>query len=373
MRVLHVHSGNMYGGVETLLITLARYRDLCPEMEPHFALCFKGLLSEELASADASVYLLNNVRVSRPLTVWRARHALGDLLRRNHFDTVVCHSAWSKVIFGPAVRSAGMPLVQWLHDAATGRHWLERWARRMPPDLALCNSHFTAGTLPNMYPHVRTEMVYYPVASPESHYSTADRVAVRAGLSTPQEATVIVQVSRMESWKGHALHLEALGLLSDLPNWMCWQIGGGQRPHEVQYMEELKSRAARLGIAERIRFLGQRSDVARLLATADIHCQPNTGPEPFGITFIEALLAGLPVVTTAIGGACEIVNDSCGVLVPPDDAHALAASLRRLIQNRDLRTSLGVAGRIRARKLCGPLTQMQHLYKVLSNVPRGTS
>jgi glycosyltransferase involved in cell wall biosynthesis len=49
-----------------------------------------------------------------------------------------------------------------------------------------------------------------------------------------------------------------------------------------------------------------RSDVARLLAAADIHCQPNIGPEPFGITFIEALYAGLPLVTTSIGGAIEM-------------------------------------------------------------------
>ena len=57
----------------------------------------------------------------------------------------------------------------------------------------------------------------------------------------------------------------------------------------------------------------QRDDVPRLLAAADIFCQPNLGPEPFGIGFVEALSAGLPVITTATGGALEIVDGDCGI------------------------------------------------------------
>src|SRR3989442_260169 len=70
MRVLHIYSGNLYGGVETLLLTLARYYHLCPAMEPHFALCFEGRLSEELAAVGARIHLLGNVRVRWPLSVW---------------------------------------------------------------------------------------------------------------------------------------------------------------------------------------------------------------------------------------------------------------------------------------------------------------
>ena len=50
VRILHLHSGNLYGGVETLLVTLANLRRLCPTMEPHFALCYEGRLSDELTS-----------------------------------------------------------------------------------------------------------------------------------------------------------------------------------------------------------------------------------------------------------------------------------------------------------------------------------
>src|SRR6202007_1965732 len=102
-------------------------------------------------------------------------------------------------------------------------------------------------------------------------------------------------------------------------------------------LAEVHERVASRGLGERIRFLGQRSDVPQLLAAADIHCQPNTGPEPFGVAFIEAMYAGLPVVTTAMGGALEIVQEECGVLVPPDDPQALADALLPLIRDKDLR------------------------------------
>lgn len=367
MRVLHVYSGNLYGGIETLLVTLARYRELCSAMEPHFALCFEGRLSEQLVAAGAPVYRLGSVRVSRPVSLWRSRRLLGDLLRQKRFDVVVCHSAWSQAIFGPVVRSVGLPLVFWLHDATDGRHWLERWARRTPPDLALCNSRFTAGTLPNMYPRVRTEAVYCPVGSPNGSYSQADRATLRAELNTSDEATVIIQVSRMEIWKGHALHMQALGILRDLPGWVCWQVGGVQRPHEVKYLEGLKNMASRLGIEERVRFLGQRSDVPRLLAAADIYCQPNTGPEPFGIALLEALYAGLPVVTTALGAAMEILEPSCGIRVPVE-AEALSQALERLIFDPAERARLGAKGPIRATALCDPARQMRRLEELLGSV-----
>ena len=80
MRVLYVHSGNLFGGVETLMLTLAKNQDLCPQMEPHFALCFEGEFSGQLSAIGASIYSLGSVRVSRPLSVRRARLKLKELL-----------------------------------------------------------------------------------------------------------------------------------------------------------------------------------------------------------------------------------------------------------------------------------------------------
>jgi glycosyltransferase involved in cell wall biosynthesis len=368
LRVLHVHSGNMYGGVETMLLTQVRLRNLLPALEVSFALCFEGQFSEELIAAGAPLHWLGHVRIRHPLSIKHARARLREFLSLESFDVVVTHSSWSQAIFGKVVRDASIPLVFHQHGIALGQHWLEWLARRTEPDAALCNSSFTAATLRAMYPRARSEVVYCPVAAPSQIYSVMDRRETRAELGTDEDATVIIQVGRMEAWKGQSLHLEALSRLKDLKGWGCWLVGGAQRPCEKKYLDELQSAAVRLGIAERVRFLGQRADVSRLLAASDVYCQPNIGPEPFGIAFIEALHAGLPVLTTAQGGAREIVDETCGVLVPAGDAKALAAALRRLVTDENLRARLGAAGPARARQLCDPATQMLKLHRALAAI-----
>ena len=133
--------------------------------------------------------------------------------------------------------------------------------------------------------------------------------------------------------EGAEIHLETLGQLRDLSDWVCWIVGSAQRPDEARYERELHAVAKQHGIEERVRFVGQRSDVSRILSAADIYCQPNTSPEPFGLTLIEALQAGLPVITSAMGGATEVVNDSCGILVPAGNIADLASALRLLVDN----------------------------------------
>lgn len=369
MRVLHVSAGNTFGGTETFLVTLARNQRLHPRMEMHFAVCFDGRLERELAASDVSVHRIGGVRISRPLTVWRARRTLRDILHRGGFDLVVCHSAWAQVVFGPTVRTSGLPLVFFLHDAVRGTHWLERLARFAPPDLAICNSRFTKGTLANLYPGIPAEVLYCPVAPPDDH-SREQRNMLRRELETPSDALVIIQVSRMQPLKGQRIHLEALGKLQSTSEWVCWQVGGAQRPEEVQYLKELTRVADELGIANRVRFLGQRDDVALLLAAADVFCQPNILPEGFGITFVEALYSGLPVVTSAIGGATEVVNERCGVLVPAGDSSALADALEFLLRDIDSRGRLGGAGPERARSLSDPAAQIAQLADILASTCR---
>jgi glycosyltransferase involved in cell wall biosynthesis len=167
----------------------------------------------------------------------------------------------------------------------------------------------------------------------------------RKRLNTSSEAVAIVHSSRMEPWKGHRLLLKALSLLASVPNWTCWVAGAPQRPSEEHYFKMVKEDAVRYRIADRVRFTGWEEDITKLLAAAQIHCQPNTAPEPFGITFVEAMSAGLPVVTTSWGGPLEIVTGESGILVAPDDPDSLATSLEKLITDPGLRAKLGAAGR----------------------------
>jgi glycosyltransferase involved in cell wall biosynthesis len=168
----------------------------------------------------------------------------------------------------------------------------------------------------------------------------------------------------MEPLKGHAVLLTALAQLRDHA-WTCRLAGGAQRAHEARYMESLRAQAAALGIGDRVEFLGDRSDIPCLLAGSDIYCQPNIEPDAFGLSLIEAMAAGLPVVTSALGGAKEIVDETCGVLVAPRDPATLAFALSALLENRSRRERLGANGPARARALCDPAAQMPRIAEIL--------
>jgi len=367
MKILHIYSGNLFGGIETLLVTLAKQQSLCQQMQHQFALCFAGRLAEELQNLGAQVHQLGNVKISHPWTVWKARNQLQQILKQELFDVVICHGCWVQGIFGSVVKANHIPLVFWCHDAVNGNQVLEKLAKLVQPDLVIANSCYTQGTVTKLY-QTYCETVYLPVAPANIVNDAAIRQSVRTELNTPDNATVIIQVSRLERWKGQSVLISALGELREVPGWVCWIAGGVQRPHEAEYLQELETQVKKLGISEQVRFLGQRSDVAYLLAAADIHCQPNSGSEPFGIAFIEALYAGLPVVTTAIGGAMEIVDDSCGRLVAPNDINALSDVLGALINNPSERATLSSGGKSRAEYLCNPQRQLNRLYNVLSQV-----
>lgn len=364
MRVMHIDAGKIFGGVESFLLTLARYRSLCPEMEPEFALCFEGRLAADLAKAGVWVHRLSEVRSRNPLSILRARQKLARLLSGRHVDAVVCHMPWVHAIFGPVVRKFNLPLVFWLHSASTGRHWTERWARLTPPDAAAAPSRFAAATVRNIYPRTEVDIVHYAIPAPPA-VTEDDRRALRLAQNTPEGAVVIVQAGRLARFKGYEDHLIALGQLRDDSSWICWIVGGPQHPEEREFLARLKSLASELGISERVRFLGQRSDVPRVLAAADIYCQPNVGTEGLPIIFGEAMYARLPVVTSAIGGFEESVDPSCGILVPPGNPRELAAMLRKLIRDNELRKTMGAQGRKKVVAMADPAVQIPKIYNLL--------
>ena len=330
-----------------------------------FTVCFEGRFSRELRSCGAQVQNLGGVRIRNPISVVKARERLRSVFSSFKYDAAICHSAWLHSIFGPAVHDSQVPLLYWLHGPTSGHHWLERWASRTRPNKVICCSKFTANHAWKLFPGVSTEVVYPPMAPLAQSPLIPARRVVRVELDTALDSVVIVQVSRMEALKGQLRLVEALARLRDLPNWTCWIVGGPQRSSEAQYMRELQAAAQHSGIAERVRFAGERSDVPQLLRAADLFCQPNTDPEGFGQVFVEALWAGIPVVTSAMGGGLEIVDSTCGVLISPNDLTALTSALRRLVTDPGLRTRMGKAAPARALQLCEPSRQVARLAEVL--------
>ncbi|HVL67933.1 MAG TPA: glycosyltransferase family 4 protein [Vicinamibacterales bacterium] len=362
MRVLHLCAGNLYGGVERIVAECAASRDLVPAMQPAFVVCFDGRLAREVEATGARCHRLGAVRVSRPHSVFLARRRLGEVLLAVSPDVAICHSSWTFGFAAPVLARQRVPAAIWLHDRVSGGTWPERWAALSAPRLAISNSRFTAASIASLFPTTPVSVVYAPVtrgAAPQPGTRSRLRAAFGAG-----DDCVVLIASRFEHWKGHR---ELIAALAGIPaRWQLWIAGAPQKAGERELEAALREQCRTAGILGRVRFLGHRDDVRDLMHAADVYCQPNTGAEPFGLAFVEALYARLPVITTAMGGALEIVTPECGVLVPPGDATALRESLTALMADGERRSALGAAGPVRAEALCDPARQLEALARTLA-------
>ena len=349
-RALHVAAGNLYGGIERVLVEIAKGRG---GWRHEFALCFDGRLSHELDAAGADRHFLGEARFSRPWSIWRARRRLAGLCSSGRYRAIVCHAPWPYALAAPVL---DRPPVLWAHDASKGDHWTEQRVARRRPRFVVCNSRYTESAVQSWLPGTPEDVLYYPVSEPVASVSRRD---VRRAFGAADDVVIIAMASRFERWKGHTELLRAAAGLKGACE--VWIAGIVQRPHERQYEQELRELARELGLSSRVRFLGDRVNVPDLFAAADIHCQPNSGPEPFGVVFIEALYARLPVVTSDAGGAREIVTPECGVLVPMGSLDALTSALQQLAGHPDRRRTLGAAGPARARQLCDPARRVSEL------------
>lgn len=157
----------------------------------------------------------------------------------------------------------------------------------------------------------------------------------RASLDTPADATVVVALGRLHDDKAFDVLIRALPAV---PGAVVWLAGDGPKD------AELKALAQAQGVADRIRWLGWRSDVPALCAAADILCCPSR-IEPLGNVILEGWAQGLPVVACASAGPAELLADGeNGRLVAMEDHAALAAALNSVIHDRGLRDHVVAGG-----------------------------
>jgi len=165
--------------------------------------------------------------------------------------------------------------------------------------------------------------------------------ALRAELVRGRPDYLILTPARLHEQKGHTYLLAAAAMVPG-----ATFVLAGDGPLRVQ----LERQAAELKIADRCVFLGQRADVADLLAVADLFVLPSLF-EGLPVSVLEAMAAERPVVATSIGGTDEAIADEVtGLLVPPRDPAALAAAIRRLQGDPALARRLGSAGRERVER-----------------------
>jgi glycosyltransferase involved in cell wall biosynthesis len=162
------------------------------------------------------------------------------------------------------------------------------------------------------------------------------RPVPRASLATPEDAPLALALGRLHRNKGFDVLLDAVAMVPQLHLWLAGE--GEERA-------ALEVRAAALGIGARVRFLGWRDDVPALLAASDL-LAVSSRHEPLGNVVLEAWAAGVPVAATASEGPSALIRDGDnGLLVRIEDAGALAAAMRRMVEDRALRTALAAGGR----------------------------
>lgn len=155
----------------------------------------------------------------------------------------------------------------------------------------------------------------------------------------PQNAKVIMTVGRIVGWKGLGTIIKAI---ADLPNVHYICVGKGP------YERELRKIANELAISHRIHAIGAipHDQIPMVMKQTDLFAQPSVGEEAFGITLIEAMACGLPVLASAQGGMLEIItHEQDGLLLPPNDIKAWQGAIERLIQDSTLSKNLGKAAR----------------------------
>ncbi|MEX1198923.1 MAG: glycosyltransferase family 4 protein [Pseudohongiellaceae bacterium] len=151
----------------------------------------------------------------------------------------------------------------------------------------------------------------------------------------------LLTVASLTQRKGHDLLIDALAPLTALP-WQARFVGG--MDFNPAWAEELRQRVNRLHLQSRIHLVGAVDDLQAEYRTADVFVLPSRF-EGYGMVFAEALAAGLPVIATRAGAVPDVVPDTAGLLVAPEDTQALSEALRSLLTRPDLRRQLQAGAR----------------------------
>jgi len=186
-----------------------------------------------------------------------------------------------------------------------------------------------------------------PNAIPTDRYTPdpVRRAAWRSQHEVPADALMFTCVAGLRPQKNHRLLIQAFAhASSQLADALLLLVGPPDRL-DPAYAESLQRLAQELGLGQRVRFLGSRADVPDILRASDVFVL-SSDYEGNPLSVLEAMAAGLPVVSTAVGGVPELVqHGATGLLVPAGDARALAEAITQLGRDADQRAAMGHAAR----------------------------
>jgi glycosyltransferase involved in cell wall biosynthesis len=171
-------------------------------------------------------------------------------------------------------------------------------------------------------------------------FNSGDRQAVRSEMGVPDDTILIGAIGNLRPAKDYATFLHAARNLADESRLRFAVVGDTETP----LYEELTALRDKLGLAERLRFWGFRTDIPSVLSALDVLVISSSN-EGFSLVAVQAMAAGTAVVSTRCGGPEEIIEDGVsGVLVPVGDADALSRAIRAVATSDDLRKTLAAGG-----------------------------
>jgi glycosyltransferase involved in cell wall biosynthesis len=281
------------------------------------------------------------------------------LFRHLKPDVVHTHTYFPHIVARPAARLAGVPaVVSSIHTNLSKGRGLSGAGgmplrRTLVPILVAATDRF-ADRLFVVSRDIEKEYVRRGVPQHKVFYlhtgvhaerfaADVDREAVKRELGIDRDACVVGTVGSLIPRKRVDLIINlAVQLRSELPNIVVLVVGDGP---ERSNLERL---ADDLGVAQKVRFVGARNDVQRILPAMDVFVLAST-MEGTARVLMEAMASGTPCVATAVGGTPDIMTDGeSGLLVPPGDGGALADAVAKLAANDDLRKTIARTARRRA-------------------------
>jgi glycosyltransferase involved in cell wall biosynthesis len=337
LTVLFAESSKNFGGQERRIVHEARLlRDaghrpliLCP---PDALLCARA---QEAGLMVVGVPMRNAVHPA-------ALRSFCTVIRREGVDVIYSHSAKDSWLGGIASLLTGVPLVR-------SRELLNPIKRAisynlLPKRVLACSNavreHLVAaGVAPR-----KIRVQYPPVATARfASVTDEERLNTRRELGLDGHFPVIACVAGFRTEKRQEDLIRAMALIRrPFPSARLVLAGSGW------YVANLRSFAEEAGVTDLVDCPGEREDVPALLANTDVFVLPSS-MEPFGMSPVEAMAAGVPVVVTRTGGLAEIVTDGVdGIQVPVCDPPAIAGAIIRICSDRQLRDRLAAAGLRRA-------------------------
>jgi glycosyltransferase involved in cell wall biosynthesis len=284
-------------------------------------------------------------------TIQRIR-ALAQYIQKEEIDVIVSNAGHPLLYARPAAFWAGRPCVWWVHgpvheDPLRGE-LISVVQKLLGADALFANSEYTAKILRQLFAgHPAVRVVRYGIDLERHAPAPAQGAETRAELGILPGEHVAGVFGRLQAWKGQHIFLRAAAELAKRGIAARYLIvGGSVFGLESDFAETLRQQAADAGIADRVLFLGQRSDTNALMNACDVVVHASVEPEPWGLVLAEAMAAGRAVIGAAAGGPLEmIVDGKTGLLTLPGDATALADALESLFRRPEKRRELGEAAR----------------------------